>query len=204
MPFVPVPNVAKCAMIFDLAGQLVVNTYHIRETVPLTEALLDGDNTALKDWWNNTLKLHFPTGMLLKQVTATDQASATGLSKTLSLSTPIAGTVSDSPMPNGTALVISHRTSQRGRNYRGRTYLGGVPLGYRTDSISIALANLTNYLSDFAALITALTALSKTLVVVSRFLNHVPRVTGISTPVTGFTGDTAWDSQRRRLLYRGK
>lgn len=95
-------------------------------------------------------------------------------------------------LPANVALVVTLRTANRGRSYRGRTYqtpfnenandAGGTP---SAPTVAGTATQWTNFLTSLAG-----SGLS--LVVASYF--HA-----LATDVTTCTVDSRWDSQRRRL-----
>lgn len=111
---------------------------------------------------------------------------------------PIVGGNDAQPIPNGTALVLTARTANRGRSARGRNYIAGLLDSQMTDSVyqsGIVTACLVIYndVVDSAA------SSGTPNVVASRFHNGVAREVGQSLLVT------LWDnvqrgsrSQRRR------
>jgi hypothetical protein len=112
---------------------------------------------------------------------------------------PNPGTASGNATPANAAAVISWRTGALGRRYRGRTYLPGI-------SESQQATSTVN-----AAYITNATALAN---LIMGFTNG-GGVVGVRSVVASFVGqvlldtlffiiDTAIDSQRKRLIGRGR
>lgn len=96
------------------------------------------------------------------------------------------------------ALVVTLRTALRGRSYRGRFYFAGLTDGQLQDNMWAQ-----NACDDVVALIgdiqSEASAVGWTLGVVSRWHNHVERVSGLCQPVTSFeVRSRIAASQRRR------
>jgi hypothetical protein len=115
------------------------------------------------------------------------------------LPTPIIGTWTGGVVPANVAICATKYTAGRGRSYRGRMYLPGMPdsqvAGSYLTSAHLSIVNnnlafLLSYTVDGAV---------TPLVVVSRFHDLAPRGTALVNPVTAITANTRVDSQRRRL-----
>jgi len=112
---------------------------------------------------------------------------------------PFPGTASGLAVPASNSCVISWRTGQLGRKFRGRTYL---PALTTTQFVNSTVT---------AAYITAASAVAT---IVRDFINgggsvgvHAVVASFVGqflTNVTNFTIDSAIDSQRRRLINRGR
>jgi len=205
MPFQPVPNVMAGVMHFQIGGQHAQNTYHYQKTSPASQADCQAlANALLNTLWAAHLKALVTPDVALTDFTVTALDSQTA---PIAVATPIPGDVNGTgagtSVPSGSALVATFVTAQRSRNGRGRIYLAGVPSGQMADPIEVASGYLTSFLAALQFLFTIGTAVSATLVVVSRELNKIQRPTGIGIPVTGITADRLVDSQRRRLGGRG-
>jgi hypothetical protein len=94
-----------------------------------------------------------------------------------------AGQVTQDPVSPGLAVVVTLRTALRGRAYRGRVYLSGFVEGEMDNGAwSNAVINAADAAIESLKSLTALEGW--TLSVVSRQLDGVPRLVGITTPVT--------------------
>lgn len=100
-------------------------------------------------------------------------------------------------IPPECSIVVTKRTATRGRRFRGRFYMGGfsvravskVQLGFVVPELANALAgNVKAELGQIAG-----TGGNFNSVVVSTAVSP-----NIATPITNFTVDSAWDTQRRR------
>lgn len=203
MAFIPTAGAVRVDIQFVQAGQQIHNVIWCIRDAPWTQAQREALNLAIKDWWDTTAKVYFSSQLALTQVTSVNQDSSSSPSSTLVVSPAISGTAASEPLPNGSAMVASLRTDLRGRNYRGRMYLAGVRDSSRVDAISIATTEIANLISALAALKTVIDGLGAIWVVVSHFLNKLPRTAGLKTPITAISMDQYIDSQRRRLGLRG-
>lgn len=204
MPFIPVPNTLAIDVIYELDGQRVENTLYAEAAdVPWDEDSILGMLNAIRGIIVTDLLPLLANSIQLVQLIGTLLDAVDSIAVTLNVSPPVAGGVSGGAMPNNVTYTIQFKTLLRGRSFRGRNYVPGLPRSEVTgNAISASLrTGLLDFYSTLQALIEAGGA---TWVVVSRFSNGLPRVTGVTTPITGpATADTVTDSQRRRLPGRG-
>lgn len=205
MAFIPVLNCINCKMIFTLGGQFVQNNFYFQLAAPPTTTDLDNTNTFMHTFWTNQLKPNLTSDLALVQIQSIDMSAANAPARSLFISPAEAGTLAATVgAPSGAAMVATARTALRGRNYRGRVYLGGLSGNALTSPTTYNATQLVNIITALSWLLNVANTASEILVVVSKFLNKIPRSSGIKTPVTTWTMDTAIDSQRRRLLGRGR
>jgi hypothetical protein len=111
-------------------------------------------------------------------------------------------------MPGNCSPCISFHTGNRGRSFRGRNYLAGIPVNQvATSTFEETWAN--NVVDAYLQMKSDLGGADFTHVVVSRFSgveliagkkHSIPRVAGIATPVDSYSfTDRTIDSQRKRL-----
>ena len=107
-------------------------------------------------------------------------------------------------MPGNVTVAIKKVTGLRGRSYRGRIYhCGLVQSQVAAQSLTTGVA--TTLRNAYLPLLTyPWTDTGWAHVVVSKYTNNAPRVTGVTTLVTDFTVNNQIDSQRRRLHARGQ
>lgn len=204
MPFIPVVDTLKVVMNFSINSQQVINIFNFKYNSPpgLTER--SALATAMHTFWTNQLKPQLTADIGLERIDVIDLNSASAPSTTLIIAPREVGTLSATVgTPSGMALVVTHRTALRGRNFRGRTYLAGHSGNALTSPTTYNLTNIGNILTAMAWLLNAVNTAAGIISVVSRQLNNAPRGTGITTPITGFSMDNLLDSQRRRLQGRG-
>jgi hypothetical protein len=112
--------------------------------------------------------------------------------------TAVPGTAVGDLLPKQTAFVVTLRTAQAGRSYRGRVYLGGFSEGNNDVSGNAAAAVSTASVAFITAVQGAMSAQAITLAVGSR-ANIPLNKTDFSTPVTAIQArNNLWDTQRKR------
>lgn len=204
MAFIPVANTVAVETIFELDGQIVENTSYweavdVTPTLTEVQTLLDTIRGVVEEdllpLLADAIKLVRLVGTLL---TAVDS-----LSTTLNISPAVSGGVGGPFYPNNVSYTVSFLTSARGRSFRGRNYIAGLPV----DAVSGNTVDSdfrTGLLAYYTGLRAEMSELGWQMVVVSRYANHAPRVAGVTTPIDSFTTfDATVDSQRRRLPGRG-
>jgi hypothetical protein len=203
--FQAVPNTMRGDLFTTVAGQYCVNSYYFRKATPCTNTDVQNLALALRDdFWTDNLQPLVTADVAFSSVTATalDAADA----PFYGLDAPVGdenGTGSGMSIPTGSCLVATFKTAERSRNGRGRVYISGIPTGKMADPAEVTTDYLADFITALGALSTIATALSATLVVVSRWLNKVQRAEGVPISVTTITADRYVDSQRRRLFGRG-
>lgn len=202
MTFVPTPGAVRTDMQFTMSGQQIHNVFWFARNESWTEEQREALNTALAAWWD-TNKSYFSTSMGLVQITTVNQESASAPSSTLVVSPIVYGTTSGGSMPNNVATCVTLRTDLRGRSYRGRTYLAGMPKATQLDEVLFTTQWIANAVIVLTALKDAIEALGAVWVVVSKVVLGLQRAAGLKTPITAIAADQYIDSQRRRLGLRG-
>jgi len=203
MAFIPVPSVSQVEQIFDYNGQTVEMVHHYRHDVTPTIAAWESVHAQLLVDWNNTIRPVIAPTLVWVSTKFTDLTTAIAATYTTVTSLPNAGTSASPQLPNNVALVMTKRTANRGRSYRGRSFIPGL-----TEAVVTGNSVLSTFTTPALAFFVA--ALNYTgsgivfdMCVVSRFTENAPRGSGINTLITNFTFDTVVDSQRRRLPLRG-
>lgn len=203
MPQLVVANAAQMRLIWALGGQLyalnvlgVVNAGSVAITQALTNTI------------GNAIKSNLSSSGLVAQVHTTVTLANIGLRDIRTANTAefidtagaVAGTSAGDLLPPQTALVVTLRTAQAGRSFRGRTYLPGFGEGVNT---------ATGTMTSTAAAVSFLTAIKASLItsgldlgVISRpNPDRVPPSSGFITVVTSIVArDAVWDTQRRRAV----
>lgn len=211
MAFVPVANTVLVETRMLLDNQQVENTFTIRfETAP-NPSVLDILATDFRDWWISDYADLVSDELELREVVVTDLTTQTGPQFSLAAPIGTTGTITGSVLSNNVSLCVSFRTANRGRSFRGRNYIAGVPAASVVQNNAVA-GYVSNVVAAYEKLLPGGGALSSgTWVVASRFSGvdsagkPIPRAAGVTTPITGVVVvDSTIDSQRRRLPGRGK
>lgn len=202
MAFIPLPNTIKVVFEYTVGGQLVVNVYFVSKPSPWSTGDMGNALAIFDGWHNTTARTHQSASLVLNRIVATDQSTQNAPGLELAVAAR-PGTIPGEVMPNNVTLVTTFNTAFRGRSFRGRSYWNGMAEAQVAGSLVLP-ATVTAINNTYPTLQTSLGAASMTLVVASRFTNNAPRITGLSTPVTGFRTENVVDSQRRRLPGRGR
>lgn len=203
MAFIPVPNVASVEMIFEQAGQRLENVYHVKKSSPFDEVGLSGAAQLFADWWDEELKPQVAGNVSLVLIVAKALDSETAPAVEFTTGLPLTGPGTNIPNPGNVTVAIRWTTGLRGRSFRGRTYHIGLTQGAIVAN-SLATENQALLLGAYQTLLSSLSLSTMSLVVVSKYANHVARTTGIATDITAASLDGSLDSQRRRLNGRGR
>lgn len=203
MPLPDVPQTLKVELFQRLDNQNIENVMSFRHNTGWDEPTANGFLVDLVEWWGSEMAVIISDRLTLVGLKGTDISSSNGFTTEYQPVTPVPGLVNADPLPNNNALVISFRTAFRGRSYRGRNYIAGIPESSTTLS-SASGAFVTGLLTAYNALTAVAAANDCEHVVVSLYENGAERATGIATPVTAYViVDAVIDSQRRRSPGRG-
>lgn len=203
--FVPCPNVAEVAAIYQCFGQITENVYHVQGGAAWTLSSLNALAAEVVTWEGTNARNQRHDNVELLHVTAVDLTSATGLQVDYSTGLPIAG-VATGGEPNNVTVAIKHTTGHRGRSFRGRSFWIGLYASVITQNqitapmITALVANMNALDSLFAGVNSGQMCVTSKYHGVDPITGKpVPRATGVSTPIIGFTVNPTLDSQRRRL-----
>jgi hypothetical protein len=204
MVFIAVPNTAELVLQQAMAGSLLNNVLNFAfPAVPDTVDLTDLAGAALAAWIAEMAPM-LSASLDLNAAKATSLENASAPSIIVPATAGTDGDISGGVNPLNVALVLSQQTALRGRSYRGRYYQGGIPLSANNNAGNVQDAYCADLIAAFVAFILAIeTATGATHVVASRYTNGAPRATGVATPITSYSANIDFDSQRNRLLGRG-
>jgi len=201
-PFIPVPNTIQANIRFTMAGQLLENVLCFEYNTDFKSAA-DALYASLETAFWSTLRTALSNQLTSNGTYMVDLNTQDGPVATYPVFTNPSGASAIGAAPNNVAYCVTHRTAKRGRAYRGRSYIAGLPLDKVANSL-LDPGNRDTIVSAFNDLRADAASSSLTFVIASRYLNNAPRVTGVATPVEISVGrDLALDSQRRRLPTRG-
>jgi len=194
----------------QLANQKVENTLWVENA-----SAWDGDSltelaTEVQAWWTTSYAPIATASVILREIVCTDMTSLTGATGSVggddAVGSQIGGT-----LPGNCSLAVSFRTALRGRSFRGRNYVVGIPIEEMSSIDQVTGAYLGLCKTAYEDFLSVISAAEWTWVIASRFSgvdpdthDPIPRVAGVTTPVTTvIVVDTVIDSQRRRLTGRG-
>lgn len=204
MPFVPFSNVAQFNVRASFQNNQIENVLHFANDVDTIDPsiLVAGATLLLNSWGDNIIPVVSST-YLLREVFAVDLTTETSETATASFTTPLPGAQGGQAAPASAALVLTHRTTKRGRSFRGRTYISGLTGASVTGNV-VDGTTAGDILAGFQQVIADMQEAGWTFVIASRISGGVSRVTGVATVVaTTLVRDFDIDSQRRRLNGRG-
>jgi hypothetical protein len=188
---------------YQLYDQLIENTLWFEEALPWTSGTLTEQCEVLLDWAVDNILPSVSADLTIREVFGTSMESDTAPTGSVVPDTTQAGDIPAFSAPGGTCLSVTFRTGNRGRSYRGRNYISGIPSSALSGN-QINPLFAASMVAAYNTLRTDVPELMGTWVVVSRFSAGAPRVTGVTTPVTAVAvHDLNLDSQRRRLSGRG-
>lgn len=206
MAFIPVPDTAAFTMRYlGPDAQVVVNTYYFRKVgVAWDPASLDAVAQILIDWESTLASVWRSSSISLVAVEARDINTADSFVIVVDVDPPIPGQEISPILPMNVTWAVTLRTPFAGRSFRGRTYWVGLAESMAVGDFLTAptQAGIQSALDQIRGLVAIGTG--DTQVVVSRFFNGAPRVTGVATPITSVSPfDGRVDTQRRRLVGSG-
>lgn len=197
-PFIPVPLVLMWELRFLLNGQRCELTGHNNYATSSFEAAVATLGPLIKEDLVDNLVPNLSNDLQFTGIHFTDLNAVDAGVGDYTTGFPVPGALATDSLPNGTALVITSRTARRGRSFRGRTYLAGIPTtgsvnsSFTSGLVAGFVAIFNTYLAD---------AITENLppVVVSKRANGAPRTVGIATPITTYDNvSLGTRSQRRR------
>jgi len=197
MPLPPVTDTAKIEIEYELAGVPVVNVLHAHQIGGWNLATLTTLQGYIYSWASLELMPDLSQDLILKQITCTDLAVVGGTFFQASHSAA-GGDPTDSA-PANVALVLSWRTNQAGRSFRGRSYIPGIPAHTVVSPQKVDPSEASGLQTAGNDLLTLLNGHTIDLVVVSYFSGGAPRVTPIATPIVRCICNEQIDTQRKRL-----
>lgn len=203
MAFIETSLTARCSLEFHYLGQLCVITLWFQADVDFDVDMLEALADALIDWVIDDLIGNLSNALVFDGVRATAQHSESAPSIFNPAPASTVGAQTGASQSPQTAAVVSFRTDQRGRSYRGRNYLPGIP-----DTQLLNPGNLTGTAMgllalSYAALEDVESLLDVTHVVTSHYTGGAARPSGVNTPITEYSVDQPLDTQRRRSWGRG-
>jgi len=204
MPFIPVPETVMVEVRMRLNLQSIEQTLYFQKGGGWDSASATTLANDILLWWTTYYRVEISDDVTLVEIVVTDLDVVDSFQVTVPAPSPApTGSNGDGAAPNNVAICISFRTDRRGRSYRGRNYVSGIPTNLILNSV--VLPDFTDaILSAYQTLPFATTSSGGTWVIASRRNGGVARVIGVTTPVTSVVlVDSVVDSQRRRLPGRG-
>lgn len=183
MAFQPVPDVALIRIEGVMDRQLTINTQHWAISGGgITPVNLQTIVAAVGGWAELTLAPLLSRDWTYVRTTGIDLSSATGPS--VFVTGGVDGGVDQEAAPNNVAACVKFNTASRGRSFRGRNYVPGIPNNLLT------LNTLDpGFMSDLIGAYNLLPGAGGFVAgwefgVVSRFSEGTPRAEGLFIPIT--------------------
>lgn len=203
MAFIPVPRGVKICFPVVVGGQSVEFCVSVQKAsgvvVPSTD--FDAIEGAIEGSWGTTMKPLQSTEATMPGPIITDISSDGGEQQIYSFAQT--GTAASAALPNNATVAMSFRTAKRGRSYRGRAYMTGVPLSAQDTPTDITTAYAEDLADAINGLMAAIAVENFFHIVASKQHNLVETNPAATNLVTAYVVDTHFDSQRRRLFGRG-
>jgi len=158
---------------------------------------------ALAQWAVDELMPILSNGITLVGANATGQVNDHAPSVNSDLSFPFPGAINSPTVAPQVAAVVTTRTQDRGRSFRGRNYVPGIPTSALSAPGSLGSTAAAALLAAWGALSDVESLTSTVHVVDSHFSGGSARSSGVTTPIIEYTMDLPLDTQRRRSVGRG-
>jgi len=202
LAFIPVPNGVSVCFLFTQDTQHWQFCVTARKTSgSVNDTFLEDVSGQAYNFWTAALKALLSTTATLSEIVVTNLTSE-GASQNRQ-TVDEAGTASGSAMPNSLAAVVSQRTAKRGRSYRGRAFVGGLPTSVGNTTTTFGSTFATALVDAFELLLSNLISVGAQMVVASKMHNGVATDPAATNDVLNFVVDLLFDNQRRRLAGRG-
>ena len=208
MSFIPVPNTVEAVLTYrnSVNQNVAKNVYNFHKQTGLVQpADLIALRDALVTWENDNADSSRSNQVSLTHVYLRELTTESGFVLDYTLPIPVVGTIANPVMPMNVSYAVKHTTGLAGRSFRGRSYWIGlseadVAGDFVTQARSAAIVTAYDELrTDILA------ATGFEFVVVSRYADGLPRVTGVFTPIVDSSVvDLRVDTQRRRLVGEGE
>ena len=198
MAFIPTPNGIKAHILMQLASRDIGNDFWAFTSDPTdpTQRVAFGNN--LLTWMQARIIPFLSDQILLEGVEVTDQTSASGGQSVIILTTGVPGAVSTASVTSNSAFVTTLQTASRGRSFRGRSFLAGLPEADLATPNLWANSLVVAMQSAYAALLPAVNVGGQFLAVASHRAGGAPRTSGVLTQVIAVRANDRVGSQRRR------
>lgn len=200
LPFIPFANCAEVVMQGVHAGQPAYLTFGCLFTAPPTVVDLTNLIAIFDGWYHSSLQALTAPAMAYNNIKATDLTTSTGPVVNVAVSGTQQGTGPAPSVPTNTALVVTCNTALRGRSYRGRNYVPGMPAAGLVNDNTWNATQYSAVGTSWGTLGGLLNVGGWQHVVLSRYLNNVRRTTGVATPILTYRGNAKIGTMRRRTF----
>lgn len=204
MAFIPAVNTAELSIHGLWAGQVAITTFNFLFPGAIaTEDLQELATTATSAWITN-IQPHTSSEYGLVKMRAVDLTTASSPAREDFPAEAENGAVGERSVAVNSALVISMATALRGKSFRGRIYVAGIPVGATVSAALMSSAGRDFVVNDYTSFVNDIEeAMTIQHVVVSRYTGGAARAAAVMTPIISYSANTALDSMRSRLEGRG-
>ena len=190
------PNVMKVAMLFRRDTRIFVNTFHVAQGTVVNLANMTTVAQAFEQWFQDHYRNVVWNGVSLFQIQVRKYDPDDPLALDYDVTPPISGASATSPDTGVSTATLSWRTGLAGRKNRGRDYVVGLTEPAIANDDTLTSPTVTLLGSIGTALLAALSALARSLVIFHKADNTF-------TTVISVIIDHIVDSMRSRLPGRG-
>jgi hypothetical protein len=201
--FIPFPNCAEAVIQGVMAGQDVLLTLGFQRLGGYDPETLSDLASTLAEWTTSTLLPKLVDDWTVLQIKVTDLSTDFAPVAFSSVGLPASGGVVGVPVTSNTAMVVSFKTANRGRSYRGRNYVPAIRADRNVDAGTYSTTDTSEIQSAYYAMQSATFATGDAHVVLSRYTGNAPRIEGVATPVLSYQAKQRVATQRRRVPGRG-
>jgi len=200
MAFIPFPDGTMEAIFnFIWNGNPCVITQGWRTNDSGVATVSDGETVAdnLASWMTTSVLPALSSDIILNSIKVNDLTAADGWTWTTDVG--VAGGVGTVSVPNNNALVVSLLTGIRGRSFKGRNYIPGLPYADLDSPLNWKVTTVAGFTSFYEDITSSMAGDGYALQVLSRFTAGAPRSTGVPTPVISIEAKIPIYTQRGRL-----
>jgi hypothetical protein len=184
------------------ASQAVFLTFAVRKPTEISAGDLSTIADVVDAWYGATFRTHVSADCAFNSIKVTDLTTVSSPTWEQSVTDPQEG-ASTAAVPNNVALVVTSRTALRGRSYRGRNFVPGMPAAGLVNKTTWNASQYNAIAGDWQQLDLDFGLAGYERVVLSRQLDGVRRTTGVATVITAYVGRGRIGTQRRRVLGTG-
>lgn len=197
-------SVLQVTLTGDLVGYPVTNIFGVATTDPVIPADLVAVANAFDSFYPDTIMTVLHQNYTLSKISVVDLS---GGSIGVDLDVDHGGEISGALLPSFVCARVNLTTALRGRSYRGRTGLAGIPEDY-TDSLTpntlkaTPRSELAGAVQDFVDGVNGAinaTAGGSAMAVISQVHNGVKRHPPIATLITGTNVSASLGTRRGRM-----
>lgn len=201
MAFIPTPGACRFAVTQTLFGQDVVNTIWMDRTdeAVWTSANITIACSFLWSFWEGFIMTFLSNDITLVSVDGWSQDSDSAPVGSYS-DTPVNGEIVSQSLPAQNAFVIKFGTGKRGRSYRGRNFIAGLP-EVDVDDDKMDAGFIAALVGSFEGLNDVLDTANCRHIIVSHQHNGVVLEEGEITPVTYYEATSPGIRGQRRRQF---